>query len=30
MSKLKLTVACGDYDIVRPLKEGASRPKGSI
>ena len=22
MAKLKLTIACGDYDIVRPLKEG--------
>ena len=28
MSKLKLTVACGDYDIVRPLKEGAVKAEG--
>ena len=24
MAKLRLTVACGDYDIVRPLKEGVA------
>jgi 4,5-dihydroxyphthalate decarboxylase len=28
MSKLRLTVACGDYDIVRPLKEGAVEADG--
>ena len=28
MSKLKLTVACGDYDIVRPLKEGTVAAEG--
>jgi 4,5-dihydroxyphthalate decarboxylase len=28
MSKLRLTVACGDYDIVRPLKEGAVKADG--
>src|SRR6201995_2157303 len=28
MSKLKLTVACGDYDIVPPLKEGAVEAEG--
>ena len=26
--KLKLTVACGDYEIVRALKEGAVQPDG--
>ena len=29
MAKLKLTIACGDYDIVRPLKEGLVRPTAS-
>jgi 4,5-dihydroxyphthalate decarboxylase len=28
MAKLKLTVACGDYDIVRPLKEGLVEAAG--
>jgi len=28
MSKLRLTVAAGDYDIVRPLKEGAVEAEG--
>ena len=28
MSRLKLTVACGDYDIVRPLKEGLVQADG--
>lgn len=28
MSKLRLTVACGDYEIVRPLKEGAVEADG--
>lgn len=28
MAKLTLTVACGDYDIVRPLKEGAVEAEG--
>ena len=28
MSKLRLTVACGEYDIVRPLKEGAVEADG--
>jgi len=28
MAKLKLTVACGDYDIVRAFKEGAVRADG--
>ena len=28
MSKLRLTVACGDYDIVRPLKEGLVEADG--
>jgi len=28
MSKLRLTVACGDYDIIRPLKEGAVEADG--
>jgi 4,5-dihydroxyphthalate decarboxylase len=28
MSKLRLTVACGDYDIVRPLKEGQVEADG--
>jgi 4,5-dihydroxyphthalate decarboxylase len=27
-SKLKLTLACGDYEIIRPLKEGAVSPDG--
>jgi len=26
--KLSLTLACGDYEIVRPLKEGAVEPEG--
>jgi 4,5-dihydroxyphthalate decarboxylase len=26
--KLQLTLACGDYEIVRPLKEGVVRPDG--
>ena len=28
MAKLTLTVACGDYDIVRPLKEGLVAAEG--
>ena len=28
MAKLALTLACGDYEIVRPLKEGAVQPDG--
>jgi hypothetical protein len=28
MSKLRLTVACGDYEIVRALKEGAVTADG--
>ncbi len=28
MKKLQLTLACGDYEIVRPLKEGLVRPDG--
>jgi 4,5-dihydroxyphthalate decarboxylase len=28
MSKLRLTVACGDYDIVRPLKDGTVEADG--
>jgi 4,5-dihydroxyphthalate decarboxylase len=28
MSKLRLTVACGDYDIIRPLKEGLVEADG--
>ena len=28
MAKLRLTVACGDYDIIRPLKEGAVEADG--
>jgi 4,5-dihydroxyphthalate decarboxylase len=28
MSKLRLSVACGDYDIVRPLMEGAVEAEG--
>ena len=28
MAKLKLTIACGDYDIVRPLKEGIVEAAG--
>jgi 4,5-dihydroxyphthalate decarboxylase len=28
MSKLRLTVACGDYDIIRPLKESAVEADG--
>jgi len=28
MSKLRLTVACGDYDIVRPLKDGEVEAEG--
>ena len=28
MSKLPLTLACGDYEIVRALKEGAVQPEG--
>ena len=27
-SRLKLTLACGDYEIMRPLKEGAVAPDG--
>ncbi|MFK8252309.1 ABC transporter substrate-binding protein [Ancylobacter terrae] len=27
-SKLQLTLACGDYEIIRPLKEGVVRPDG--
>ena len=29
MTKLRLTVACGDYDIVRPLKEGTVEARAS-
>ena len=28
MAKLRLTVACGDYDIVRAFKEGAVQADG--
>src|SRR5712671_7915600 len=28
MAKLRLTVACGDYDIIRPLKEGVVEAAG--
>lgn len=28
MSKLSLTLACGNYEIVRALKEGAVQPEG--
>jgi 4,5-dihydroxyphthalate decarboxylase len=28
MKKLQLTLACGDYEIVRPLKEGIVQPDG--
>jgi 4,5-dihydroxyphthalate decarboxylase len=28
MGKLKLTLACGDYEIVRALKEGVVSPDG--
>jgi 4,5-dihydroxyphthalate decarboxylase len=28
MKKLQLTLACGDYEIVRPLKEGLVQPDG--
>jgi 4,5-dihydroxyphthalate decarboxylase len=28
MSKLRLTLACGDYEIVQPLKEGVVQPDG--
>lgn len=28
MRKLQLTLACGDYEIVRPLKEGIVQPEG--
>jgi len=28
MAKLKLTLACGDYEIIRPLKEGVVQPDG--
>lgn len=28
MSKLSLSLACGDYDIVRPLKDGTVQPDG--
>jgi 4,5-dihydroxyphthalate decarboxylase len=28
MSKLELTLACGDYEIIRPLKEGVVKPDG--
>lgn len=27
-AKLQLTIACGDYEIIRPLKEGVVRPDG--
>ena len=28
MSDLQLTLACGDYDLLRPLIEGTVRPQG--
>jgi len=28
MSKLELTLACGDYEIIRPLKDGTVKPDG--
>ena len=28
MSKLKLTLACGDYDFLRPLINGENQPQG--
>ena len=28
MTKLTLTLACGDYEILRPLKEGTVTPDG--
>ncbi len=28
MSRLQLTLACGDYEIIRPLKEGLVQPDG--
>lgn len=28
MAKLELTLACGDYDRIRPLREGTVRPEG--
>ena len=28
MSKLKLTLACGDYDFLRPLINGEIQPQG--
>jgi len=28
MKKIELTLACGDYELVRPLKEGLVRPDG--
>lgn len=28
MAKLELTLACGDYEIIRPLKEGTVKPDG--
>src|SRR5918999_560519 len=28
MAKLRLTIACGDYDIARPLKEGLVQADG--
>lgn len=28
MAKLELTLACGDYEIIRPLKEGVVKPDG--
>ena len=28
MAKLQLTLACGDYEIIRPLKEGTVQPDG--
>jgi 4,5-dihydroxyphthalate decarboxylase len=28
MSKLKLTLACGDYDYLQPLRDGTVRPEG--
>ena len=30
MSKLKLTLACGDYDFLRPLYDGAIQRQVSI
>ncbi len=28
MPKIKMTIACGDYDRVRPLKDGSVRAEG--